>query len=111
MQLSLAEIVEFAIKSKKHYAIDFDKVWMLLGFNHRNLAVRKITQNLVENYDFLLRPQSSNKDQPQIILLTLEGFKALAAIAQNESSREIRRYLILREVRMVESLERLYKQQ
>lgn len=111
MQLSLAEIVEFAIRSQKHYAIDFDEIWKLLGFNHRNLAARKVMQNLVENYDFLLRHQPENKSQPQIILLTLEGFKAFAAIAQSEPSREIRRYLILREARIVDSLKRMYKQQ
>lgn len=111
MQLSLAEIVEFAIRSQKHYAIDFDEVWKLLGFNHRNLAARKVTHNLVENYDYLLRHQPENKKQPQVILLTLEGFKAFAAIAQTEQSREIRRYLVLREAKIVSSLKRLYKEQ
>ena len=93
------------------HVVDLDAIWRWLGFSRKDLAKRKLAQNFTEPSDYSSAPAGvgggraaqqggHNRD---IVLMTVETFKALCLLASTDQGAEVRSCYIRMEA-MVHSL-------
>jgi phage anti-repressor protein len=112
MKEMIAQIVKKAIASEQEgikFGIDFDEVWEVLGYRNRNQAGRRLIAQLIHGYDYIKYLTPSSKKQPQKYLLSIEGFRALAMVANTYQGRTVREFFVNLEVEIKQDLERIYK--
>ena len=90
-------------QSANEFPVDFDDAWRWIGYNKKQQAKNKLTNNFEPDVDYKVFTQTGvNSTQQRIqggrpsekISLTIDCFKSLGMMAGTENGKEIRRYFL-----------------
>jgi len=93
------------IQSGEKYPVDFDRAWKWIGYSTKGNAKRVFLKNFIPTNDYriIINDKRDNNPNPeQKIFITIEAFKEFCMVSETTTGRDVRRYFIDVEKKLIQ---------
>ncbi len=94
------DMADALVRSAEQHPVNFDDAWQWIGYFSKQKAKNKLIGNFEEGIDYVLLTQMDKQKSGkgghnrEIIMLTVDCFKAFCMMAGTERGKEVRRYFL-----------------